>query len=47
MKLPAAIQKNVHWYFYPVGHMLYFNPEVLPRVDHDIDAFIENASAHG
>ncbi len=47
MKLPAAIQKNVHWYFYPVGHMLYFNPEVLPRVDHDIDSFIENASASG
>ncbi|MBU6470248.1 MAG: peptidase S10 [Gammaproteobacteria bacterium] len=44
MKLPAAIQKNVHWHFYPVGHMLYFNPKVLPRVDHDIDAFIENAS---
>jgi carboxypeptidase C (cathepsin A) len=44
MKLPENIQKNVHWHFYPVGHMLYFNPEVLPQVDHDIDKFIENAS---
>ncbi|MHB8404485.1 MAG: S10 family peptidase [Gammaproteobacteria bacterium] len=47
MKLPESIQKNVHWHFYPVGHMLYFNPKVLPRVDHDIDSFIENASAGG
>jgi len=47
MKLPEDIQKNVHWHFYPVGHMLYFNPEVLPRVDHDIDSFIENAAASG
>ncbi|HEX7342505.1 MAG TPA: peptidase S10 [Rhodanobacteraceae bacterium] len=45
MGLPAALEKNVHWFFYPVGHMLYLNPKVLPKVDANIDAFIENASA--
>ena len=47
MGLPAALQKNVHWYFYPVGHMLYLNPKAFPEVDHNINAFIENASAGG
>lgn len=45
MGLPAPLEKNIHWFFYPVGHMLYLNPEVLPQVDGNIDRFIENASA--
>ena len=28
-------------------HSLYLNPQVLPEVDRNIDAFIENASAGG
>ncbi|MGB9429310.1 MAG: peptidase S10 [Gammaproteobacteria bacterium] len=45
MGLPAALQTNIHEYYYPVGHMLYLNPEVLSQVDRNIDAFIENTSA--
>ncbi|MGH8190974.1 MAG: S10 family peptidase [Rhodanobacteraceae bacterium] len=44
MGLPALLQENIHWFDYPVGHMLYLNPKVLPQVDRNIDAFIANAS---
>lgn len=47
MGLPAALQSNIHWFFYPVGHMLYLDPKVLPEVDRNIDRFIEKASANG
>jgi len=47
MGLPAALENNIHEFYYPVGHMLYANPEVLPQVDHDIDRFIEKASTSG
>ncbi|MGH8287896.1 MAG: S10 family peptidase [Steroidobacteraceae bacterium] len=45
MGLPPPLDKNIHWYYYPVGHMLYLNPAVLPKVDGNIDAFIESTSA--
>ncbi|MGA7966557.1 MAG: peptidase S10 [Gammaproteobacteria bacterium] len=45
MGLPKPLYKNVHWHYYPVGHMLYLNPNALPKVDADIDAFIEHAAA--
>ncbi|MGH8127342.1 MAG: S10 family peptidase [Gammaproteobacteria bacterium] len=45
MGLPQALYKNIHEYYYPVGHMLYLNLKVLPRVDGNIDAFIAGASA--
>lgn len=44
MGLPAALERNIHTYYYPVGHMLYLDPQVLPQVDHNIDTFIEQAS---
>ncbi|MGH8283698.1 MAG: S10 family peptidase [Gammaproteobacteria bacterium] len=44
MSLPAALESNIHEYYYPVGHMLCLNPQVLPEVDRNIDTFIENAS---
>lgn len=44
MGLPAALEKNIHSFYYPVGHMLYLNPKALPKVDRNIDAFIERAS---
>ena len=45
MGLPKPLEKNIHWNYYPVGHMLYLNPKALPKVDADIDAFIEKAAA--
>ena len=47
MDIPAARRADVHEYFYPVGHMLYVNPKVLPMLQKNVDGFIETASAHG
>ena len=44
MGLPAGLQGNIHEYYYPVGHMLYLNPAVLPQLAHNIDAFITGAT---
>ncbi len=47
MGLPASLEKNIHEYYYPVGHMLYLNPAVLPQLAHNIDAFIAGATRRG
>ncbi|HYW75125.1 MAG TPA: peptidase S10 [Gammaproteobacteria bacterium] len=44
MGLPKPLYKNIHWHYYPVGHMLYLNPKALPKVDANIDSFIEHAA---
>lgn len=44
MGLPLPLHKNIHEYYYPVGHMLYLNIKALPAVDRNIDAFIVGAS---
>ena len=45
MGLPASLQGNVHFYYYPVGHMLYVNPKALPTLARNIDSFIASATA--
>ncbi len=45
MGLPPPLEKNIHTYYYPVGHMLYLNPKAMPQVAKNMDAFIEKASA--
>jgi carboxypeptidase C (cathepsin A) len=47
MGLPPALDHNIHEYYYPVGHMLYLNPAVLPELAHNIDAFIAAAVKRG
>jgi carboxypeptidase C (cathepsin A) len=47
MGLPAALHGNIHEYYYPVGHMLYLNPAVLPKLARNIDAFIAAAAGGG
>lgn len=44
MGLPAKLAANVHWAYYPVGHMLYLNPKVLPVFQRNVDGFIAAAS---
>jgi carboxypeptidase C (cathepsin A) len=44
MGLPRALEGNIHEYYYRVGHMLYLNPAVLPRLARNIDAFITHAA---
>lgn len=43
MGLPANLKKNLHWFMYPVGHMLYLNPRVQPALAKNIEAFIRGA----
>ena len=48
MGLPAAaLAGRVHEFDYPVGHMLYLNPQVLPVLSRHIDAFIAGAAPAG
>ncbi|MDE1959809.1 MAG: peptidase S10, partial [Xanthomonadaceae bacterium] len=48
MGLPAAaLAGRVHEFDYPVGHMLYLNPGVLPLLARHIDAFIAGAAPAG
>ncbi len=45
MDLPASLRANVHFDFYPVGHMLYVNPKALPMLQRNIGQFIAMATA--
>jgi carboxypeptidase C (cathepsin A) len=47
MAIPEARRGNVHFYYYPVGHMLYVNPQALPALQKNIDSFIASATAGG
>ena len=47
MGLPPKLDGNIHKYYYSVGHMLYLNPAVLPKLARNIDAFISTAAAGG
>ena len=47
MGLPAGLERNIHEYYYAVGHMLYLNPAVLPQLSKNIDAFIADATRGG
>lgn len=44
MGLPAKLLAHVHWAYYPVGHMLYLNPKVLPVFQRNVDGFIAAAT---
>ncbi len=44
MGLPAVLAGHIHEYYYPVGHMLYLNPAVLPQLAANIDRFIARAA---
>ena len=45
MAIPASEQANVHFYYYPVGHMLYVNPKALPMLQKNIGSFIAMATS--
>lgn len=44
MGLPAALERNIHTYYYAVGHMLYLNPAVMPQVSKNMNRFITVSS---
>ncbi len=44
MAVPRNRRSHIHFYYYPVGHMLYVNPKALPALQKNIDAFITTAT---
>jgi carboxypeptidase C (cathepsin A) len=44
MPVTAAEQTNIHFYYYPVGHMLYLNLQAMPALQKNIDSFIASAA---
>ncbi len=40
LPIPQKLQSNISYHFYPSGHMVYVNPEVLKQFHADVVAFI-------
>lgn len=44
MQLPAKLQKNLHFGYYPSGHMIYLNPKALTSLSQDLEQFYSNTT---
>lgn len=44
MELPASLRGNVHFGYYPAGHMVYLNVEALKMLHADMDHFYDEAA---
>jgi len=44
MAIPPDQRSRVHFYYYPVGHMLYVNLKAMPALQKNIDTFISMAT---
>jgi carboxypeptidase C (cathepsin A) len=40
LPVPANLQKNIEYHYYPAGHMIYVNDGVLSKFHSDVAAFI-------
>jgi carboxypeptidase C (cathepsin A) len=47
MELPGSLKGNVRFSYYPSGHMVYLNPDALPKFKGDIDRFYDDATGGG
>ncbi len=45
MSIPAVERSHIHFYYYPVGHMLYVNLKAMPALQKNIDSFIASADS--
>jgi carboxypeptidase C (cathepsin A) len=45
MDVPSSLRSHIHFYYYPVGHMLYLNPKAMPMLQKNIDSFIKLATS--
>jgi carboxypeptidase C (cathepsin A) len=46
MNLPPAVRSNLHFGYYPAGHMVYLNVEALKMLHADMDHFYDQAAPH-
>uniref|UniRef100_E6QKE0 Carboxypeptidase-related protein n=1 Tax=mine drainage metagenome TaxID=410659 RepID=E6QKE0_9ZZZZ len=42
LPIPQDLQKNIQYHYYPAGHMIYVNDEVLKHFHSDVAAFIQS-----
>jgi carboxypeptidase C (cathepsin A) len=42
LQLPDKLQGNISYHYYPSGHMVYVNPDVLKQFHTDVAAFIQS-----
>jgi len=45
LPIPRSLAGNISYHFYPAGHMVYVNEEVLHRFHDDVAAFIRSTEA--
>lgn len=45
MQLDPSLQKNIHFHYYPSGHMIYLNVNALKQLKTDLAQFYTNATA--
>lgn len=46
LPIPASLQKNISFYQYPVGHMVYVDQQTLQQLHDNVAAFIQNSVSH-
>lgn len=46
MQLDPSLRKNIHFGYYPSGHMIYLNVDALKLLKGDLAQFYSNATAH-
>jgi carboxypeptidase C (cathepsin A) len=46
MELDPTLRKNIHFGYYPSGHMIYLNVEALKQLKADLSQFYSNAVSH-
>jgi carboxypeptidase C (cathepsin A) len=42
LQLPDKLQGNISYHYYPSGHMVYVNPDVLKQFHTDVAQFIRD-----
>lgn len=42
LAIPASLRNQISYHWYPAGHMIYVNPEVLHHFHEDVAAFIQS-----
>jgi len=44
LQIPPSLQSNISYHYYPAGHMVYVNEDVLKHFHDDVASFIKNSA---